>query len=1694
MKLTKNSQIKLAGQKALAIVLSVAMVMQGSPVAYALDEDSLDVEIRYEQPAEEEQPAESLPADDQATEATAAQQAEPQDDVSDAQDEVEVAPPASIAQVQVGLSLDHAFITCNGVTAADPTATIGLPEASDAVFVAAAEEGYRLSEVKVLADGQESVLSPDGEGRYTLQASLVGEGTTIVVTTEQDTPQAQQPAEARNTQDTFTYEDDSVKVTARLSDPSALPEGVSFVVTPISGESSDYNYDAYLQALNDDGGDQATYTSKNTLLYDVAFLVPKTDDQGNQLEGQQVEVQLDMGNVDLSFEFKKNQLASGIEARTDGGVQIRHLPLTDDVREANDTTAAATDISAQDINVQAVQATEVSVADEQASFKLDSMSVVAISNLLAQTGYPITVRFVDAEGNLQASPALQGNTVLFVKTDHQASQWNRGSYFAKLPLQQEAEHIYAVDSLIAEWGTDPTDTLVEGDAVQSIQVVKVANDGIAPGNYLADWGGNVAYGDGDTVDGYHLSIEMGDAEALVTFSEAAATLPQDPASPDAPSKEEAQVKGFRLGVESEGVTVPEGSYYALVSYTYNWQRRYSLQKIDFGSNSVTGIPTFWDAGGWNQIDYVPGQDVTVELVKAKGSALSLSEAVYGNNCVKIADGQLLGNNLFATMHTTDGATILLTPMATGEAVANKTTISFVDDEGALLKGLEQTPVTDSLTAVATLSRSGKVVAWAVKPVSAEELNENATASVTFDSFEVCDAAYAPTGDTVQYDPSAFALDVRLYHGTSQLANYAATANASTSLAGYDCTGSVVSEDGSTATITYVKQYDKGLSVRISLSPAGTIQAQEKVFLVVQAKNACAAGDAFYIQRLEAKGESTLLVPITKWVDHNGNELTDVQVPTNTNDLIVRLARANNDSISPNDIYTGQHTYQLLQDGASVGNYTLAYGQLQQGVGDGTRTKSYIQDISLRGAWTVMDAVDYVDVLGNARYFGIVAREWNINGDAETNAAVQKAYCSSQSGNDLVNSTSGVISDRAQPWFVGEVANNSRLGIKGEDADVYAPSSNWNSIVPLDNVHIRFHEAIKEQVDAYVQAMLDHGASMSAQLASRSSLADGAQLSRGSDQKLTLDFTAYGPGTIYVPLDTRLDNGQSVLEFMGAQSENLTIKKNSDQTIVLSSNTSGQVMLNKFKVVNDGESYTPDQLFAGKNEVYDIIVSQIVWNFPNATQVRTAGSTAGIFLMPRAHFEVDSTSCGWIVADSVKNNSGEWHNIWQRYDQEYEKIDAYVSAHKSLEGATLGAGQFSFELRDADDNVIQTVANDAEGNVRFSAFAFDRAGTYTYTIREVLPTGVTDANPTSNGITYDTSVYTVTMTVTSMDQNYTNKKLSVSTEYGTADGTPLSEAPTFVNRQGDDATVDLQATKIWDDNGAQKASHPAVTLHLLRGVGDGEQQVVPGQDRTIPADATGDDLTVTWEGLPKAQDGVDIAYAVAEEPLEGYASLVTGDAASGYVVTNTRDEATATIEVAKNFNEWSKAGEQGFAFTLAAQDAEDAEGNELDIAATMPAEDGVHATVTADAPTASFGTLTFTKPGTYRYAITEDAASPADPNIAYDTSTHTATVTVSRGEDGKLAARVRYDQGGNAAVFTNTYTYHATGELVLTATKTLQGSALSEGQFAFELSGEDIQRQTKRNGAPNEDGVATVTFDAISYDQDDLGKTFTYTVR
>ena len=406
---------------------------------------------------------------------------------------------------------------------------------------------------------------------------------------------------------------------------------------------------------------------------------------------------------------------------------------------------------------------------------------------------------------------------------------------------------------------------------------------------------------------------------------------------------------------------------------------------------------------------------------------------------------------------------------------------------------------------------------------------------------------------------------------------------------------------------------------------------------------------------------------------------------------------------------------------------------------------------------------------------------------------------------------------------------------------------------------------------------------------------------------------------------------------------------------------------------------------------------------------------------------------------------------------------------------LKAGDFAFELVGSDGSVIQTQKNDAHGKVAFDKLTFDHAGTFTYTVREVQPTGDAPGVP---GVTYTGKTYTLTYVV---KDNNDGKLVVESSTVKPSEGTENGVTPntmTFANSyQPGQTSYQISGTKVLEN------ADPATT----RTPADGEFtfaliDVATGQeiDRTtnvgkaftfkaISYTATGSHAYQVKEVA--GQDGtitysdavLDVTVNVTDDG-SGQLTATANKTAADLTFTNTYTPTatTATITGTKALTGRDLA-EGEFFFDL-----KDADGNVV-----QTVQNGADGTF-------GFAPLQLDKVGTYVYTVSERAGATAN-GVTYDTTVFTATVTVTENaETHALEAQVAYSKGGKAAdavAFSNSYAPAAT-EVKLGASKVLSGEDLKEGQFSFQLKDADGKvLQTAKNAA---DG--TVGFKAISYDK------------
>lgn len=235
------------------------------------------------------------------------------------------------------------------------------------------------------------------------------------------------------------------------------------------------------------------------------------------------------------------------------------------------------------------------------------------------------------------------------------------------------------------------------------------------------------------------------------------------------------------------------------------------------------------------------------------------------------------------------------------------------------------------------------------------------------------------------------------------------------------------------------------------------------------------------------------------------------------------------------------------------------------------------------------------------------------------------------------------------------------------------------------------------------------------------------------------------------------------------------------------------------------------------------------------------------------------------------------------------------------------------------------------------------------------------------------------------------------------------------------------------------------------------------------------------------------------------------------VTLPSDPNDAPLKARKTLVGRDSKQDESFTFELSAADNPTAFALENDVvvfngdasATTMTAS--VSDLKNGQAKDAPFEKVTFTKPGTYKFNIKENA--PADgEGMTYDRTTHEVTVVVTD-ENGVLKADVKYAGAKDAAAFTNKYEarYDLGTGFKLDVTKTLDGRAQEAGEFGFKIEGVasntvtaaeaskrlDAKEAKFETVAPADSGVPSLMenkLNKLHFTQADAGKTFSYVLR
>ena len=385
--------------------------------------------------------------------------------------------------------------------------------------------------------------------------------------------------------------------------------------------------------------------------------------------------------------------------------------------------------------------------------------------------------------------------------------------------------------------------------------------------------------------------------------------------------------------------------------------------------------------------------------------------------------------------------------------------------------------------------------------------------------------------------------------------------------------------------------------------------------------------------------------------------------------------------------------------------------------------------------------------------------------------------------------------------------------------------------------------------------------------------------------------------------------------------------------------------------------------------------------------------------------------------------------------------------KQLNGGTLKGDEFIFQLIDPDGKVVETAKNNKDGQVKFKAIKFSKAGTFKYQIKEV--------DEKEPGYVYDNKTINAEVTVTDV--------------FGEKFASVKYDNKVFVNSySAKPTTATIEAIKVLKGRALEADKYE---FELKEG------------DKVVATAKNKADGSVVFPAIEYTAAGPH-TYTITEKA--GNEPGVTYDTASHTVTVDVADNGRGQLEATV------PADKPVFTNTYAAKPGKKVieakkvlNGKELEADKyefELKENDKVVATAknTADG-SISFPEIEYTEAGTYTYTMSEKAGNEA--GVTYDKTSHKVTVEVADNGQGQLVATITSEQ----PVFTNTYTKPAPAADTITieATKTLVGKELEAGKYEFELKEGDKVIGTATNAA---DGK--VVFPSITYTE---AGTHTYTV-
>ena len=401
--------------------------------------------------------------------------------------------------------------------------------------------------------------------------------------------------------------------------------------------------------------------------------------------------------------------------------------------------------------------------------------------------------------------------------------------------------------------------------------------------------------------------------------------------------------------------------------------------------------------------------------------------------------------------------------------------------------------------------------------------------------------------------------------------------------------------------------------------------------------------------------------------------------------------------------------------------------------------------------------------------------------------------------------------------------------------------------------------------------------------------------------------------------------------------------------------------------------------------------------------------------------------------------------------------AVASFHftKQFQGGTLKGDEFTFELRDDQGNVLDTVTNDKDGNIDFKPITYTSAGNHTYHVSEVK-----GLDPK---VIYDTKIADLNVMVVKTIGETLNTLVST---------TQYPQDTTFVNKVKDEkaATADIVFHKALHGRDLKAGEF---TFNLRDDKGQIIAQASNDKDGKIAFtgltyDKAGDYHYVVTEVKGNDEDVIyddmvaDVTVKVTQEIGETANALVSSVVYPEDTTFDNQIKELKDVHIDLNLSKalhGRSLKENEFTFNL-----RDEHGQLL-------------ATATNDKDgRVSFKDLTFSQAGTYTYLVTEEKGS--DKDVIYDAMTARIQVTVTKEIGDKanvLVSKVTYPED---VTFDNKVKDEKAATADIVFHKALHGRDLKAGEFTFNLR--DDKGQIIAQASNDKDGK--IAFTGLTYDK------------